>query len=180
MTVYVALLRGVNVGGHGKVRMADLCAMLTRLKFAKPRALLQSGNLVFEGTGADTAAVERKLEAEIKKHLALDAAVMVRKADEIGRLAAANPFVREAEDDPARLHVFFLKSDVTAARVAALQAAIKDREIVRGKGGAIYAFYPDGMGRSRLTTAIIEKSLGTQATARNWNTVLKLQALAAA
>ncbi len=64
--------------------------------------------------------------------------------------------------------------------MAALQAAIKDREIVRGKGGAIYAFYPDGMGRSRLTTAIIEKSLGTQATARNWNTVLKLQALAAA
>jgi uncharacterized protein (DUF1697 family) len=70
-----------------------------------------------------------------------------------------------------------LRDEVSAANVAALQKAIVGREVVRAKGRCLYVVYPDGIGRSKLTTAIIEKKLGTRGTARNWNTVLKLQVL---
>jgi uncharacterized protein (DUF1697 family) len=72
------------------------------------------------------------------------------------------------------LHVFFLKTDTTKSAVAALNAAIKGRETAKGQGSEIYISYPDGMGESKLTTAIIQRHLGTRATARNWNTVNKL------
>ena len=91
---------------------------------------------------------------------------------------ADNPFPREAERDPGHLLAYFLKGTAQAEHVEALQAAIKGREIVRGEGRQAYIFYPDGIGRSKLTVALIEKKLGTRATGRNWNTVLKLGALA--
>jgi uncharacterized protein (DUF1697 family) len=90
-----------------------------------------------------------------------------------------NPFRKEAELDPARLVVMLLKSPPRPEDVAALQEGISGAEIVRAKGRHLYAFYPDGQGRSRLTNAVIERKLG-RCTGRNWNTVLKLALLAKA
>src|SRR5439155_762383 len=94
-------------------------------------------------------------------------------------VVARNAFPAEAKNDPSHLVLLCLKGAVTAVEVKALQAAIVGREQVRGHGREIYASYPDGIGRSKLTNAFIEKRLGTRVTGRNWNTVLKLQALAA-
>jgi len=98
--------------------------------------------------------------------------VMVRTAAEMQAIVDANPFPKEAKNDPGRLVVLFLQGTGDGKT---LQKAIKDREIARGEGRQIYVYYPDGQGRSRLTNALIEKTLGTRVTARNWNTVLKLR-----
>lgn len=177
-TTSIALLRAVNLGPHNKVAMADLREMLAGLGMEDPRTLLQSGNLVFRSDASETAELERLLEAEAKARLGLDTDVFVRTADRWRAVIDANPFPDEAESDPAHLLVFALKEAPDQAAVAALQEAIRGREEARAEGRHAYVVYPDGIGRSRLTNAIIEKHLGTRGTGRNWNTVLKLQALA--
>ena len=180
MTTYVALLRGINVGGHEPVTMADLRDVLARLGFVDARSLLQSGNLVFRGPARTRAHVERLLEAEAVTRLGLHADVFVRTAGEWKAIVAHNPFRKEAERDPGHLLVLCLKAAPGVANLRALQSAITGPEIVRAKGTELYVVYPDGIGRSRLTSALIEKTLGTRGTGRNWNSVLKLAALAGA
>jgi uncharacterized protein (DUF1697 family) len=176
--IHVALLRGVNVGGRKLVSMADLRDLLAALGFAEARSLLQSGNLVFRGGTKVGAQLERWLEAETAKRLSLDTVFFVRTAEEWKAVIAQNPFPQEAARGPAHLVVMFLRDAPDANAVRALQGAITGREVVRAKGRHAYIVYPDGIGPSRLTIDIIEKRLGTRATGRNWNTVLKLGALA--
>jgi uncharacterized protein (DUF1697 family) len=178
MTVQIALLRAVNVAGHAPIAMSDLRDLLTKLGFKEARSLLQSGNLVFEGGRQTAAAVERLLEAEAGKQLDLDTDFFVRTAEEWDAVVAENPFRDEARRDPGHLVVMALKQAPKAAAVEALRTAIKGREIVHAEGRHAYIVYPDGIGRSRLTNRVIEAKLGTRGTGRNWNTVLKLAALA--
>lgn len=175
---YVALLRGINVGGHNRVSMTDLRGLLGRLGFTDVRSLLQSGNLVLRAGARPVAEMERRFEAEAQKHLGLGAAFFVRTAQEWDAVVASNPFPEAAERDPSHLAVVFLRTQPAAGDVDALRQAIKGRELVRPDGRQLYAFYPDGMGRSRLTNDLIERKLAGQGTARNWNTILKVQALA--
>jgi uncharacterized protein (DUF1697 family) len=143
---YLALLRGINVGGHKRVGMSDLRDLLARLGFDDARSLLASGNLVFRGDATPIDALERRLEAETRKRLDLEADFLVRTAGEWKRVVERNPFSDEAKQDPGRL---------------------------------AYIVYPDGVGRSRFTHTLIERTLGVRGTARNWNTVRKLGDLAA-
>jgi len=178
VTTYVALLRGINVGGHKAVAMADLRHLLTQLGLADARSLLQSGNLVFGANGRTAARLERLLEAEAAKRLGLQTDFFVRSAKEWKSVVANNPFFKEAARDPGHLVVMALKDAPKDTDVKALQAAITGREVVRAGGKHLYIVYPDGIGRSRLTNAVIDKQLGTRGTGRNWNTVLKLARLA--
>ena len=172
----IALLRAVNVGGRS-MPMADLRNLVTGLGFSDVRTLLQSGNLVFRGGGTDEA-VEPMLEAESERRFGYRCDYFVRTLDEWDDIIAANPFKDEARDDPARLVVVTLKSVVTDGALAALRGAIKGREYADAQGRAAYIVYPDGQGESKLTISVIERTLGVRGTARNWNTVLKLAALA--
>jgi uncharacterized protein (DUF1697 family) len=175
MPSHVALLRAVNVGGRS-LAMADLRKVAEGLGYGDVTTLLQSGNLVFDAKGrAD--ALEKALEAALKKQVGLEADVMIRTAGELDAVIAANPFPGEAKSDPGHLVVMFLKDRVSAKDVAALQDAVKGRELIRPDGRELYITYPDGIGRSKLTGAVIEKKLAVRGTARNWNTVTKLAAL---
>jgi len=178
MTTHIALLRGINVGGNKKVAMADLRELLNALGFTDPRSLLQSGNLVFRSEALKGADLERLLDAETEKRLGLKTEFFVRTAKEWKAVVESNPFPDEAESDPSHLVAMFLKDAPDVKAVEALQAAITGREIVRAVGRQAYITYPDGIGDSRLTNAVIEKKLGTRGTGRNWNTVMKLDALA--
>ena len=178
MPTFIALLRAVNLGPHNKVAMADLRALLDELGLGNPRSLLQTGNLVFRSNASKTAELERRLEKEARARLGLETDVFVRTAQEWRKAVQGNPFPEEAESDPGHLLVFALREAPKPAAVKALQQAIRGREVVRAKGRHAYVVYPDGIGRSRLTNAVIEKHLGNRGTGRNWNTVLKLQALA--
>jgi len=177
MTVYIAVVRGINVGGHKAVAMSDLRDLLAGVGFDGARSLLQSGNLVFRCAAQKDVSLERLLETEAGKRLELHADFFIRSAKEWREVVARNPFRKEAERDPGHLMVMFLKAAPNAKDVTAVQAAIVGPEIVRVDGRHLYIVYPAGIGKSRLTNALIEKKLGIRGTARNWNTVLKLAAL---
>lgn len=178
MTMYAALLRGINVGGKKSVEMAALRELAAGLGLADPRTLLRTGNLIFRAERREPRELESALEAEARKRLGLETDFLVRTAKALASVVAANPFPSEARSDPSHLLVLFAKRSPAAAALAALGAAIKDREVARAAAGHVYVYYPDGIGRSRLTPGLIDKSLGTRVTARNWNTVVKLETLA--
>jgi uncharacterized protein (DUF1697 family) len=178
MTRYVALLRAVNLAGKNSVAMADLRAWMEDLGFSNPRTLLQSGNVIFDAREQAATKLEARLEAEAKKRFKFDITFVARTGDEIAQVLARNPFKKEAAADPGHLLVVFMKDAVVAKNVKALQDAIVGREVLHGDGRHLYVVYPDGVGRSKLTAALIERKLGIAGTARNWNTVRKLQELA--
>jgi uncharacterized protein (DUF1697 family) len=175
MSVHIALLRAINVGGHNKVRMSDLRELCGALGLAGATSLLQSGNLVFQSDQLTGAALEDLLEVETAKRLNVTADYLIRTAADWAKIVARNPFPKEAKNDPGHLLVMFLKAAPSAKSVDALQAAIEGPEIVRSDGKQLYIIYPAGIGRSKLTGTLIERKLGTRGTGRNWNTVLKLQ-----
>ena len=159
--------------------MTNLRNFLTELGFEHVRSLLQSGNLVFGSRSRFGAELERYLEMEASKRLALEVDIFVRTAEDWKSVVRQNPFRKEAERDPKHLVVLFLKTPPAPKDVALLQADISGPEVVKSKGREAYIFYPNGMGRSKLTHAMIEKRIG-RGTGRNWNTVLKLDVIAKA
>jgi uncharacterized protein (DUF1697 family) len=174
----IALLRGINLAGKRQVAMAALREMLTEMGCTDVQSLLQSGNVVFRSRAKAGIALERQLEREAETHLGLEIDFHVRTAPEWESAIANNPFPEAARRDPGHLLVLFMKDAPSARAVEALQAAITGRERVAAVGRQAYLVYPDGVGRSRLTNALLDKHLGGRGTARNWNTVVKLAALA--
>ncbi len=176
MATQIALLRAVNVAGRS-VKMAELKAMFAALGFANTRTLLQSGNVVFDAGARKGSSLEAYLEKETEKRLKLRTDYLVRAPREWKAAITKNPFSREAERDPSHLLLLPMKSAPKKRAVDDLQSAIKGRERVQAVGRDLFAYYPDGIGHSKLTLAVIQNALGTLCTGRNWNTVLKLQAL---
>lgn len=174
MEPHVALLRAVNLGPHKKIAMADLRAAGEALGFDGVGTVLQTGNLVFRAPpGVD---LEARIEAELKRRLSLETEAMVRTAMELAGVIAENPFADAAREDPSHLVVMFLKAPLADGAAEALQSAIKGREQVRGRGREAYMVYPDGIGTSKVTPALVGRKLGV-GTGRNWNTVLKIAAM---
>ncbi len=178
MSVQIALLRAVNVGGTGKVSMADLRKLAETIGLTEVRTLIQSGNLAFDAGKRSPAASEALLEKACAAEFGLQTDIYVRTPAEFDKVIASNPFIREAKDAPSFLNVLFMREAPGAPAFKALQAAIKGRETVKGSDRHAYIFYPDGAGASKLTPAMLTRHLGTPGTARNWNTVTKLAAMA--
>ena len=176
MKAWIVLLRAVNLGPHGRVRMADLKSFLEGLGCRNVRTVVQTGNAVFEADG-EPAAMERRMEAEAEKVLGLKTAFIVRTPDEWRAMVANNPYRRQAEDDPSHLVLMALRDRPRAGALDDLRAAIRGPETVELEGRDAYLWYPVDIGHSRLTSALIERKLGVTGTARNWNTVLKIAAL---
>jgi uncharacterized protein (DUF1697 family) len=174
---YAALLRGINVGGNKTVPMADLRAMTATLGFDDPKTVLQSGNLVFSAKSQPLAKLEALLEDATKKHIGVECSYLLRGAGEWTRIVAANPFRARAKSDPARLVVTFCREAPDPAALEALRADARGGEDFKAIGRELFAWYPDGMGRSKLALALSKNRLGTICTARNWNTVLKVGVL---
>ena len=152
---HIALLRAVNLAGYNKVGMADLRELLVGLGFTDAQTLLQSGNVVFSGGNKSTTALEQTLERAAARELGLTTDFFVRTATEWRAIIDSNPFPQEAKSDPSHLVAVIVKDDVAAADVTALQKAIVGREIVRAKDRCAYIVYPDGIGRSKLTSVLI-------------------------
>jgi len=177
MATYVALLRGINVGGNKMIAMAELRAALTKAGFSNVRTLLQSGNVVLDAGASSPAKLESQLEAEVKKRFSLEVEFHVRSPAEWAAVIEANPFAAEAKADPSHLLVTFYKTPLDKAKVKAAQAAIVGPERLHAEGRHLYMVFPEGIGRSKATI-VVGKVLGPSGTARNWNTVQKLAALA--
>jgi uncharacterized protein (DUF1697 family) len=174
VTRYVALLRGINVGGRQKVKMADLRSLLSGLGYTDVSTLLQSGNAVFAAVDISREALAAKIEDRIATDLGLTVTVMVRTVDDLRRAVEQIPF---AVRDPAKCAVGFLADSVNPSQIAAIDhSSFAPEELVAGER-EIYLFFPNGIGRSKLTPILARDALGP-VTVRNWNTVSKLLALA--
>ncbi len=180
MSTHIVLLRGVNVGGKGKLPMAELRAHLSKLGFDKVQTVLQSGNAVISGGKRTGAALEKYLEAEIAKAFDAKPEIIVRAPSEWAALIKANPFKAEAKKDPSHLLAVVMKGPCDSERLAALDAAYKGPERWKADGKCLYAWFPEGIGTSALFAHRDYIKLTAQGTARNWNTVLKLAELAGA
>jgi uncharacterized protein (DUF1697 family) len=178
MTVYVGLLRAVNVAGSSPLSMAALSALMSRQGFENVHTILQSGNVVFHSDSAHVVGLERIIQRALSDRLGLSTDVFLRTASDWRSIVKRNPFPREAQADPAHLVVTILKGSPTAQEWRSLMEAIHGRERVRAGGRHAYIVYPDGIGRSKLTAALIERKLSTRGTSRNWNTVQKLDQIA--
>jgi uncharacterized protein (DUF1697 family) len=179
MITHIVLLRAINVGGHGRITMAELTALLAGLGLDRPRSLLHAGSFVL-GSAVSGEALEGLIEREIEVRVGMKVDAIARTSAEWDTALDANPFSEAAKDMPARLHVMSLKSEPKAGAFATLEAAITGPEQAALVGRHLYIVYSQGAGTSKLTGALIERRLGVRGTARNWNTALKLQTLARA
>lgn len=175
LTPQIALFRAVNIGGR-KATSADLRALAADLVLEDARTLVQTGNLVFRGarTGAE---LEAEIEQAFAARFGYASDVLVRTATEWRAALDANPHAEMAERDPGHLVVMALKSAPEPDAIAALQAAIQGRETLASAGRELLIAYPDSIGTSKLTGALIERRLRIRGTARNWNTATKLAAM---
>jgi uncharacterized protein (DUF1697 family) len=177
VTAFVALLRAVNVGGTGIIRMADLKAICEKAGFRQVKTLLQSGNVAFIASGTDNA-VAKKLAAAIEKSHGFRPEIIVRTADEIADAMRRNPFKAEEKTDPKFLVTVFTADRPTAGAAERLAAVKVAGERLHLSGRELYVHYATGQGTSKVTNAVLERAMGVPATARNWNTVGKLLVLA--
>ncbi len=175
---YVALLRGINLGGRNRIAMADLRALVSALGHDDVTTYLQSGNVVFRSAGR-AADVRRALEERIARDQGLAVTVLLRTRSEIEKLVARNPFAG-AGDEARALHVTFLAEKPEPASARSLDPNHGEPDEFRLAGRDVYLYCPNGYGRSKLGNAFFEKHLGVAATTRNWKTVTSLAELAAA
>ncbi|MEE1926823.1 DUF1697 domain-containing protein [Streptomyces sp. TRM 70351] len=178
MTRYVALLRGINVGGHRKVPMAELRTVLEGLGYGEVRTYLQSGNAVFDAPGPNAAAVREETEAAIAARFGFPVDCLVLTAPGLHGTAARCPFPA-AGLDPAKVLVLFAGEELDAARLAAIDPAAHAPDVFETGEREVFCWFPDGMGRSRLPDAVTSALRGTVLTGRNWRTVTRLRELAA-
>ncbi|MCZ1010546.1 DUF1697 domain-containing protein [Streptomyces lydicus] len=178
MSRQIALLRGINVGGHNSFPKAKQLELAESLGFGEVSVLLQTGNIVFADPGTPPQETARILHDRIAAELGLTVPVVVRTRDELAAAVDANPFP-QAVAEPKSLHVTFLSAEpADTSRLDALDAAAFAPDQYRLTGRELYLWCPGGIGRSKLAEVVSRARLGVTATARNWNTVTKLLALA--
>ena len=177
MTVIISMLRGVNVGGHNRIKMEDLRALYQSLGLRDPQTYVQSGNVVFRTKERDLVRLAKRIETGIERRFAFRIGVILRTSSDLRDVIARNPFATRHAMDPAKLIITFLATDLgseSRRQILEIKAGLED---VHPDGREIYIYFPDGMGRSKLP-ALLEKTLKKSGTARNWNTVTKLLAMA--
>jgi len=173
VTTFVAFLRAINLGKHRRVPMADLRATLADAGYDEVTTHLQSGNAVFSSRTRSRDAVERALEKLVKRDFGIDVDVMARTAGELGKITKSNPLLQRP-GDTASLHVAFLKSRPSTATARALAGYDFGRDEFVLRGAELYLRYPDGVARSKMSTTLFERTLGTPATVRTWKVVTRL------
>jgi uncharacterized protein (DUF1697 family) len=175
MKTWIALFRGINVMGAHLVPMKELAELLRAQGLVDVRTYVQSGNVVFRASGGPESLSER-IGAVVLQARGFRPRIVVLQSDELERAAEANPFP-DAVADPKSLHLFFLSERPTGADVPALDRLRVGREAFALRDSVFYLHTPDGFGVSRLAKSA-ERHIRVDATARNWNTVQKLIALA--
>jgi len=176
MTTYVALLRGINVGGHTKVAMEDLRKLFAALGHGDARTYIQSGNVIFAAPGAEPSRLAKAIEKRIAQDLGVRVIVLLRTGDDLAEVLGHNPFSGR-ESDPTKLLVTFLAEAPGRERVAKLDKPAGEPAEFEVAGREVYLHCPNGYGRTKLNNAYIEKRLGVPATTRNWRVVTKLAEL---
>jgi uncharacterized protein (DUF1697 family) len=171
---WVALLRGINVGGKNKLAMKDLQAMFQAAGCDEVETYIQSGNVVFQRES--TVGLAAAIEATILKKLRLKVPVVLRSAKDLSRVTTGNPYLKKTA--PEQLHVVFLADAPSREAAAKLDPARSPGDEYQLVGREIFLRLPNGMGRTRLSNDYFDRTLATLSTARNWRTVMTLAEMA--
>jgi uncharacterized protein (DUF1697 family) len=175
MDTYIALFRGINVGGNNILPMLELVSVLEELGLSKIKTYIQSGNVVFQNEQIDSVALSQKIGAAIEKRRGFAVQVLILDVDELQNAIASNPFA-EIKAEPNALHCFFLSSLPENPDLEALERVKKESEQFKLIDKVFYLYVPEGVGRSKLAMKV-EKTLRVAVTARNWRTVRKIMEL---
>jgi uncharacterized protein (DUF1697 family) len=177
MASYVSLFRGINVGGQRIVSMSELKGLHESLGLCNVATYIQSGNVVFTSDEPNVSLLPRRIEDSFAARFGFHSHVVVRSSSDLDTIVANNPSASQPSKETKWVVVMFLAAHPASATEAELMRAYRGPEEFRVVGREMYIYYPTGMGRSKLTGTLIEKKLETVGTARNWNTVLKLQSM---
>lgn len=170
---YVALLRGINVGGKNKLPMKELAALFIAAGCKNVETYIQSGNVVFDAPAAVVKRLPGAVGEAIQQEFGYQVPLIVRSGTELAKVVAANPFLAQGALDK-ELHVYFLADKPAVAELDAKRSPPDEFDLL---GREIYLRLPNGMGRTKLTNAYFDSKLKTVCTARNWATVLHLAAM---
>jgi len=181
MPRYLALLRGINVGGHNKVAMTDLRDVAAALGHTEVATYIQSGNIVFTSAESDVASLADDLEREVAVRLGVRPAVVVVSRPELAKVIGDNPFPDET--NPRYLHAVFRRDKIDESDIRAVAQAVQrareagSRDDATVVGRTLYLRTPDGLGRSELAAQLARSKVQSAGTARNWATVTKLMTM---
>lgn len=170
---YVALLRGVNVGGKHKLPMKELVDVFAAGKCNSVRTYIQSGNAVFTCSDAVFKGLRPALEKKIESRFGFPAPVVLRSREQMARVARNNPFLRAGKPEQS-LHVMFLADEPDPDAIGKLDPNRSPGDEFRVIGSEIYLYLPNGAGNSKLTNTYFDSRLSTIGTGRNWATILAL------
>ncbi len=178
MKTWIALLRGINVGGNNILPMKDLRALLSDLGYRNPQTYIQSGNCVFGSDDGSAATHQTRIADAINAQFGFSPQVFVLTLEALNDAIAANPYP-QGYDNPKTVHLSFLAEPADVAGLETLEACRKDSEAYTLTPAVFYLYAPDGIGRSKLA-AKVEKALGVAATGRNLRSAMKIAELAEA
>jgi len=177
MPAYIALLRGVNVGGK-TVKMERLRAVVEEMGFSAVRTYVQSGNVIFEAVQGSPASLSKHIEKRILREFDLSVPVILKTSRAMEEIVRANPFVKDRTVDQSKLHVTFLSETPSRAAANVLEPLAAKSERFHVLHQEIYLYCPDGYGKTKLSNNAIERRLSVVATTRNWRTVNTLLEMA--
>lgn len=178
MPVYIAMLRGINVGPHKRMKMEKLRASCEGLGFDDVKTYIQSGNVIFRAGKLSSGVLSKKMGECILRDFGFSVDVISRTREEMKRIIDDNPFVKERSIDESKLHVAFLPQTPTATSLNKLQELTLAPDRTRPSGSEIYFYFPNGVSGSSLWKHPLDKVLSVAGTMRNWNTVNKLYQMA--
>jgi uncharacterized protein (DUF1697 family) len=178
MPTYIALLRGINIGPHKRMKMEKLRASCEGLGFAGVKTYIQSGNVIFKAPKLSPAALSKKLGECIAKDFGFSAEVISRSREELKAIIDGNPFMKERNLDLSKLHVVFLSKAPSTPSLKKLQELTLAPDRTRSSGTEIYFYFPNGVSGSSLWKHPLDRVTGVPGTMRNWNTVNKLYEMA--
>jgi uncharacterized protein (DUF1697 family) len=178
MPVLISMLRGVNLGAHNRIKMDALRGLYESLKLEDPRTYVQSGNVIFRSKGKNQAQLGKKIQDAIEKKFGFRPEVILRTTDELRKAIAASPFAKRTELEPGKILVTFLAGEPGPDAHANLAKLKEHPEELHLKGREMYIYFPDGAGKSKLPWSQVERLLKVTGTARNWNSVTNMLAMA--
>ena len=178
MPIYIAMLRGINVGPHKRMKMEKLRASCQALGMKRVVTYIQSGNLVFQAARSSPQSLAKRLEAQIVKDFGFAAEVFTRTADEMKCAVEENPLTKESGLDSSKLHVLFLAEIPQASAVKKLESLTIAPDKVQHRGKEVYFYFPNGVSGSSIWKHTLDRVLGISGTIRNWKTVTTLNEMA--
>ena len=171
MPVYIAMLRGINVGGHHRIKMDRLRTSLEALGFEQVKTYIQSGNVVLKSATISPAALSRKIEKQIVSEFGFSVSVISRTTDEINKTIANNPLLNDSRINPEKLHVAFLSEAPAPLALKRLAELTLEPDQACCLGKEVYFYFPNGVSGSSLWKHPLDRVLSVEATTRNWKTV---------